>query len=53
MSRKPPEIKVFDKWSTDGIEITDPGLGNYLSVTPILYPIAGVGTSTSAFARLH
>ncbi|MGA2460151.1 MAG: 30S ribosomal protein S7 [Candidatus Bathyarchaeia archaeon] len=41
MSRKPPEIKVFDKWSTDGIEITDPGLGNYLSVTPILYPHSG------------
>ena len=34
MSRKPPEIKVFDKWSTDEIEVVDPGLEKYLSVKP-------------------
>ena len=41
MSRKPPEIKVFDKWSTDGIEVVDPGLEKYLSVKPTLYPHSG------------
>jgi small subunit ribosomal protein S7 len=41
MSRKPPEIKVFNTWGTDGIEVTDPGLEKYLSVKPTLYPHSG------------
>ncbi len=41
MSRKPPEIKVYDKWGTDEIEVVDPGLEKYLSVTPTLYPHSG------------
>jgi small subunit ribosomal protein S7 len=41
MSRKPPEVKIFEKWSTDEIEVTDPGLEKYLSVTPILFPHSG------------
>ena len=41
MSRKPPEIKVFEKWGTDGIEVIDPGLEKYLSSKPILYPHSG------------
>jgi small subunit ribosomal protein S7 len=41
MSRKPPEIKVFDKWSCENIEVTDPGLEKYLSVKPILFPHSG------------
>lgn len=41
MSRKPPEIKVFEKWSTEDIEVIDPGLEKYLSVKPILYPHSG------------
>jgi small subunit ribosomal protein S7 len=41
MSRKPPEIKVFEKWGTDDIEIADPGLEKYLSVQATLYPHSG------------
>ena len=41
MSRKPPEIKIFEKWGTDNIEVIDPGLEKYLSVTPILFPHSG------------
>jgi small subunit ribosomal protein S7 len=41
MNRKPPEIKVFTTWGTDGIEVTDPGLEKYLSVKPTLYPHSG------------
>ena len=41
MSRKPPEIKIYDKWSTDEIEVTDPGLEKYLSVKPTLFPHSG------------
>jgi len=41
MSRKPPEIKVFNTWGTDEIEVADPGLEKYLSVKPTLYPHSG------------
>ncbi|HKM74977.1 MAG TPA: 30S ribosomal protein S7 [Candidatus Bathyarchaeia archaeon] len=41
MSRKPPEIRIYDKWSTDEIEVTDPGLEKYLSVKPTLFPHSG------------
>ena len=41
MSRKPPEIKVFEKWSCDNIEVADPGLEKYLSVKPTLFPHSG------------
>jgi len=41
MSRKPPEIKVFEKWGTEDIEVIDPGLEKYLSSKPILYPHSG------------
>jgi small subunit ribosomal protein S7 len=41
MSRKPPEIKVFQKWETDDVEIMDPGLEKYLSVKPTLFPHSG------------
>jgi small subunit ribosomal protein S7 len=41
MSRKPPEIKVFDKWGTGDIEVKDAGLEKYVSVQPTLYPHSG------------
>jgi small subunit ribosomal protein S7 len=41
MSRKPPDVKIFEKWDTGDIEITDSGLEKYLSVKPVLYPHSG------------
>lgn len=41
MSRKPPEIKIFQKWGVDGIEVVDPGLEKYLSLKPSLFPHSG------------
>lgn len=41
MSRKPPEIKIYDRWGTDEIEVGDPGLEKYLSVKPTLFPHSG------------
>jgi small subunit ribosomal protein S7 len=41
MSRKPPEIKIFQKWGTDDIEVADAGLEKYLSIKPILFPHSG------------
>jgi len=41
MSRKPPDVKVFEKWESEDIEASDPGLEKYLSVKPVLYPHSG------------
>lgn len=41
MSRKAAEAKIFDKWSTDGVEVADAGLEKYLSAKPILFPHSG------------
>jgi len=41
MSRRPPEIKLFDQWSTGDIEVKDAGLEKYVSTQPILYPHSG------------
>jgi len=41
MSRKPPDVRVFEKWETEDIEVMDPGLEKYLSVKPVLYPHSG------------
>jgi len=41
LSRKPPGIRIYDKWSTDEIEVADPGLEKYLSVKPTLFPHSG------------
>lgn len=32
------EIKLFQKWSFEGIEIKDPGLKRYLNLTPMVVP---------------
>ena len=35
---KMEEIKLFGKWSFEGIQIEDPGLKQYISVKPIYVP---------------
>ncbi|MEK6916452.1 MAG: 30S ribosomal protein S7 [Nanoarchaeota archaeon] len=34
-------IKVFNKWSVEGIEVKDPGLKRYISLTPKIVPKTG------------
>jgi small subunit ribosomal protein S7 len=36
-----PEILLFGKWSTDGVEVQDPGLKRYISITPVIAPHSG------------
>jgi len=38
MSKKSENIKLFDKWSFDDIEIYDPTLENYINLKPIIIP---------------
>ena len=35
---KEKEIKLFGKWSFEGIEVKDPGLKRYISLTPLYVP---------------
>jgi len=35
------EIKLFDKWSYNGVEVRDPGLKRYISLKPVYLPHTG------------
>jgi small subunit ribosomal protein S7 len=35
------EIKIFDRWSTAGIEVKDAGLAKYINLQPALIPRSG------------
>ena len=35
---KEQEIKLFGKWSFEGIEVMDPGLKSYISLSPVYVP---------------
>lgn len=35
------EIKLFDKWSFNGVEVRDPGLKRYMSLKPVYLPHTG------------
>ncbi|HDM24092.1 30S ribosomal protein S7 [archaeon] len=37
-AKNEPEIKLFGKWSLDGIEVRDPGLRAYICLKPIYLP---------------
>ncbi len=36
--KKIPEVKLFGKWATQGLEAVDPGLKRYISARPYLIP---------------
>lgn len=38
VSTEKKEIKLFQKWSFEGIEVNDPGLKRYLNLTPMVVP---------------
>jgi len=38
MSTNENEIKLFNRWSFSGIEVEDPGLKRYISLTPVYVP---------------
>lgn len=38
VSTEKKEIKLFQKWSFEGIEVKDPGLKRYLNLTPMVVP---------------
>ena len=38
---KMAEILAFNRWSTEGIKVADPGLGDYISLEPRIVPRTG------------
>jgi len=44
------DIKIFDKWSVEGIVVGDPGLKDYISLRPFIYPKTG---GKNAGQRFH
>ena len=32
------QLKLFNKWDVSGIQVEDPGLKNYLNITPLIVP---------------
>lgn len=45
------EIKAFNKWSTEGIEVLDPGLKNYISLDAKFVPKTGARYAGNRFHK--
>ena len=39
--KAPPEVKLFGKWSAQGLEVADRGLQRYIALRPVLTPHTG------------
>lgn len=46
-----PQIKAFNKWSTEGITVDDPGLKGYISIKPRIVPKTGARYAKNRFHR--
>ena len=44
-------IKIFDRWDTAGIEVSDPGLKQYISLEPVIVPKTGARYAGSRFHK--
>ncbi|MCX8178225.1 MAG: 30S ribosomal protein S7 [Candidatus Aenigmarchaeota archaeon] len=46
-----PEMKLFNRWSFEGIEVKDPGLKPYINLKPSIVPKSGGKFSKSKFHK--
>jgi small subunit ribosomal protein S7 len=46
-----PEIKLFNKWETEGIKVVDPGLKRYISLRPVIVPKTGARYTGNRFHK--
>ncbi|MGB9841673.1 MAG: 30S ribosomal protein S7 [Candidatus Bathyarchaeales archaeon] len=53
MSTTKKEIKLFQKWSFEGIEVKDPGLKRYLNLTPMVVPHSMGRHEHQRFRKAH
>ena len=45
------DVKLFNRWETDGINVDDPGLAKYISVQPVLVPKTGARYAGQKFHK--
>jgi small subunit ribosomal protein S7 len=45
------EVKLFEKWSWEGIKVVDPGLQRYISVNPVIVPKTGARYTGNRFHK--
>ena len=45
------EIKAFNRWSTEGIKVEDPGLRNYITLSPKIVPRTGAKYAGNRFHK--
>ena len=45
------EIKSFNKWDSQGIKVTDPGLVKYINLNPVLVPKTGARYAKNQFHK--
>ncbi len=46
-----PQILAFNKWSTEGIKVDDPGLKPYITLTPKIVPKTGARYARNRFHK--
>lgn len=49
------EVLIFNKWPSTGIQVADPGLERYITITPIIVPKTGARYAGQKFykSRIH
>ena len=45
------DIKVFNRWSVDGIKVEDPGLKGYITLNPVIIPKTGAKYAGNRFHK--
>lgn len=45
------DVKVFNRWSTEGINVNDPGLVNYITLKPRIMPKTGARYASRRFHK--
>ncbi len=53
MVLKQEELKLFDKWSFEGITVDDPGIKPYITLTPVILPKTGARYAGNRFHKSH
>lgn len=46
-----PAIKIFNRWTSEGIEVADPGIRPYISIQPVLVPKTGARYAGNKFYK--
>lgn len=45
------DVLIFNKWSTQGVKVADPGIAQYLSLSPVIVPKTGARYAGNKFHK--